>query len=113
MFCFDVEVCVPDGHAPVLATALTPKVSTVDRLKIEKIKQLNDIFIKAWYSWCSYCLVDPDLKPNGELTPDCLIPIRLPDILDDRLVIGHNISYDRARSLEEYDIQQNRTKFKL
>lgn len=42
VFSFDVEVCVKDGHHPIMATALSTK---------------------AWYSWCSSHLIN-DSKPE-------------------------------------------------
>lgn len=88
-FSFDVEVCVQDGHHPVMATALTDQ---------------------AWYGWCSPHLIH-GTKPSGMLTPDDLIPISDPRLSQHRLVIGHNVSYDRARCGTEYLLSGTDTRF--
>ena len=93
----DVEVCVEEGHQPVLATALSPNY---------------------WYSWTSerlvsagrneLHLVDQSSKPFGalgeliSLEPDGE-PVR--ENTRKRLIVGHNVSYDRARIKEEYFIE--------
>ena len=57
----------------------------------------------AWYAWLSPWLL-------GESASDQhLIP--LGDPKKARIVIGHNIGYDRARVAEEYDIQQSKNFF--
>ncbi|KAI0092465.1 gamma DNA-directed DNA polymerase [Irpex rosettiformis] len=57
----------------------------------------------AWYSWVSPWLL-------GE-TSDVqqLIPLGSPDM--PRVVIGHNVSYDRARILEEYRLEGTKSRF--
>ena len=57
----------------------------------------------AWYAWLS-----PWLMGESE-TDQHLIP--LGDPTKPRIVIGHNIGYDRARVLEEYDVAQSRNFF--
>ncbi|KAH8238861.1 hypothetical protein KR038_005045 [Drosophila bunnanda] len=97
---FDVEVCVKEGQAPVLATA----VST-----------------NRWYSWVSpkltkHRLKAPSVEPlDGETdaerphhTPDELIPL---GANGPGLVVGHNVSYDRARLKEQYLIEDTGTRF--
>lgn len=57
---------------------------------------------KAWYCWCSPYLC-------GDDNPRHLIPL---DTLNKtRLVIGHNVGYDRARVLEEYNCQESKAFF--
>ncbi|KAH8274063.1 hypothetical protein KR044_009459 [Drosophila immigrans] len=97
---FDVEVCVREGSAPVLATA----VST-----------------KRWYCWVSPRLTKhrlnvPPMEPidvdhNSERphhTLDELIPLRHDE---PSLIVGHNVSYDRARLREQYLIEDTGTRF--
>lgn len=56
-----------------------------------------------WYAWISPWLL-------GESESDRhLIP--LGDKTKERIVVGHNIGYDRARVLEEYDLQPSRNFF--
>ncbi|KAM8715192.1 hypothetical protein ACLKA7_002267 [Drosophila subpalustris] len=98
---FDVEVCVREGSAPVLATA----VST-----------------KRWYCWVSPKLtkhrldvppVEPiDVDQNERLhhTLDELIPLGQ-GAGEKGLVVGHNVSYDRARLREQYLIEDTGTRF--
>ncbi len=57
----------------------------------------------SWYAWLSPWLM-------GESESDRhLIPLGNPD--QARIVIGHNIGYDRARVAEEYDIKQSKNFF--
>ena len=57
----------------------------------------------AWYAWLSPWLL-------GESENDKhLVPLGNPS--KPRIVIGHNVGYDRARILEEYDIKQTRNFF--
>ncbi|KAI1321015.1 DNA polymerase gamma [Xylariaceae sp. FL0255] len=82
MLCFDVEVMWKESSFAVMACAMS---ST------------------AWYAWLSPWLL-------GESNSDKhLIP--LGDPTRDRVIVGHNIGYDRARILEEYDLKQTRNSF--
>ncbi|KAI1393825.1 DNA polymerase family A [Hypoxylon trugodes] len=82
MLCFDVEVLWKESSFAVMACAMS---ST------------------AWYAWLSPWLL-------GESESDKhLIP--LGDPTKDRVIVGHNIGYDRARVLEEYDLKQSRNSF--
>ncbi len=82
MLVFDTEVMWKESPFAVMACAASPT---------------------AWYAWLSPWLL-------GETDNDCnLIP--LGDAGEDRVVIGHNVGYDRARVLEEYDLRQSRTAF--
>ena len=57
----------------------------------------------AWYAWLSPWLL-------GESDNDRhLVP--LGDPTQARIVVGHNIGYDRARVAEEYDLQQSKNFF--
>lgn len=96
---FDVEVCVRAGKDPVLATA----VST-----------------KRWYCWVSPKLtkhrlnvphvepIEVDSNERPHYTLDELIPLGLSE---HSLVVGHNVSYDRARLREQYLIEDTNTRF--
>ena len=57
----------------------------------------------AWYAWLS-----PWLMGQSE-NDEHLIPLGSPH--QARIVVGHNIGYDRARIAEEYDLQQSRNFF--
>lgn len=82
MLAFDVET-MPKYHPyAIMACAASPN---------------------AWYSWISPWLL-------GETdNPDQLIP--LGDSIVPRTVVGHNVSYDRARVLEEYSLGGTATRF--
>ncbi|KAI1173314.1 DNA polymerase gamma [Nemania sp. FL0916] len=82
MLCFDVEVMWKESSFAVMACAMSPT---------------------AWYAWLS-----PWLLGESE-TDKHLIPLGRPD--HDRIIVGHNIGYDRARILEEYDLKQSRNSF--
>jgi len=79
---FDTEVMWKESSFAVMACAVSPT---------------------AWYAWISPWLL-------GESENDRhLVPLGDPS--QPRIVIGHNIGYDRARILEEYDIKQSHNFF--
>lgn len=82
MLCFDVEVMYKESNYAVMACALGPT---------------------AWYAWLSPWLLG-ESKSMKQLVP-------LGDPTKDRIIIGHNIGYDRARIREEYDLKQTRNAF--
>ncbi|KAI0821816.1 gamma DNA-directed DNA polymerase [Trametes gibbosa] len=57
----------------------------------------------AWYSWISPWLLGESSDPRQ------LIPLGDPRV--PRVVVGHNVSYDRGRVLEEYNIEATQTRF--
>ncbi|ORX72349.1 hypothetical protein DL89DRAFT_282428 [Linderina pennispora] len=81
---FDVEVLVPESPYSVLATAVSEN---------------------AWYGWVSPYLTGESPHPRH------LIPIQDPANQTPRIVIGHNIGYDRARIQEERQIKRPPTAF--
>ncbi|NXK59535.1 DPOG1 polymerase, partial [Sylvietta virens] len=95
---FDVEVCVADGHCPTLAVAVSPH---------------------AWYSWCSRRLLEQRYSWSNHLTLADLIPMETPagascaskqDWME-RVVVGHNVAFDRAFIKEQYLIQGSKMRF--
>lgn len=99
---FDVEVCVKCGKAPTLATAVTAK---------------------AWYGWISESLMNESARPitQHHYSLDELIPLESekdnkehkfsPKAFEPKIVIGHNVSYDRGRIREQYFLKQTKTRF--
>ncbi len=96
---FDVEVLYKLSPYPVMATAVTPN---------------------AWYSWLSPIIFEsppkeiPEPLPRWKRrTPDHhphhLIPLFKGST--PRVVIGHNVGYDRARVLEEYELERPSTRW--
>jgi DNA polymerase gamma 1 len=82
MLTFDVEVLWHQSSYAVMACAVSDK---------------------SWYAWLSPWLL-------GESESDRhLIP--LGDPRKPRIVVGHNIGYDRARIAEEYELDQSRNNF--
>ncbi|KAI1655034.1 DNA polymerase family A-domain-containing protein [Daldinia decipiens] len=82
MLCFDVEVMWKESSFAVMACAMSPT---------------------NWYAWLSPWLL-------GESDTDRhLIPLGDPN--KERIIVGHNVGYDRARILEEYDLKQSRNSF--
>ncbi|KAJ2931197.1 hypothetical protein H1R20_g5903, partial [Candolleomyces eurysporus] len=57
----------------------------------------------AWYAWISPWL----LKETDD--PDHLVPMG--DKTTPRVIVGHNVSYDRQRILEEYRLEGTQTRF--
>ena len=89
---FDVEVCMSEGAMPTLATA---------------------VGCSNWYSW-----VSPRLLDNiGEMSVKHKMPYYTTEELislgleGPKLIIGHNVSYDRARLKEQYLIADTKTRF--
>ncbi|XP_059768484.1 DNA polymerase subunit gamma-1 isoform X2 [Balaenoptera ricei] len=95
---FDVEVCLAEGTCPTLAVAISPS---------------------AWYSWCSRRLVEERYSWTSQLSPADLIPLEVPASAggptqrdwQEQLVVGHNVSFDRAHVREQYLIRGSRMRF--
>ncbi|XP_076401633.1 DNA polymerase subunit gamma-1 [Peromyscus maniculatus bairdii] len=95
---FDVEVCLSEGTCPTLALAISPS---------------------AWYSWCSRRLVEERYSWTSQLSPADLIPLDVSTGAgsspqrdwQEQLVVGHNVSFDRAYIREQYLIQGSRMRF--
>lgn len=87
---FDVETCLNDTvqHAPTIAVAFTDK---------------------AWYSWVSPRLKSHD-KTLRNVSMGDLIPFKSTKSLE-KLVIGHNVGFDRSFLSDQYDLSENGTKF--
>lgn len=79
---FDVEVMYKKSPYAVLCTAVSPK---------------------AWYGWVSPVLTSKTKSWNH------LIPFNTQN--DEKLLVGYNVSYDRARILEEYNIKESKAFF--
>ena len=82
MLSFDVEVMWKESSFAVMACAASPT---------------------TWYSWLSPWLLG-ETENERQLIP-------LGDPTQPRIVVGHNIGYDRARVKEEYSIKQTRNFF--
>ncbi|KAK4143667.1 DNA polymerase family A-domain-containing protein [Dichotomopilus funicola] len=79
---FDTEVMWKDNPYAVMACAGTPE---------------------AWYAWLSPWLLK-ETENKHQLIP-------LGDPKRAKVIVGHNIGFDRARILEEYDLRQTRNAF--
>ena len=96
---FDVEVCRCAGDAPTVATAVSPH---------------------AWYAWVSDAVISGSSGTVGRhySTKD-LIPLESGrmqrgighGITIPRVVVGHNVSYDRARIKEQYWLEGTGMRF--
>lgn len=82
MLCFDTEVMWKDNPFAVMACASSPT---------------------AWYAWISPWLLG-ETKEKTQLVP-------MGNPTQDRIIVGHNVGFDRARILEEYNIKQTRNAF--
>ncbi|XP_022091269.1 DNA polymerase subunit gamma-1-like [Acanthaster planci] len=95
---FDVECLMAEGNFPTLAVAASTE---------------------AWYSWCSERLVEEHLSLSPRITPADLIPMettnsfRLSESVrwKERLVVGHNVSFDRSFIKEQYFLKGTKTRF--
>ncbi|KAL0272832.1 UNVERIFIED_CONTAM: hypothetical protein PYX00_005659 [Menopon gallinae] len=86
---FDVEVSVKVGDAPVLAVAVSAD---------------------SWYGWVSPYLSDKIHSFGKYYVTDMLIPME-PAEDRHRIIVGHNVSYDRARVKEQYYIKHSSLRF--
>ena len=82
MLTFDTEVMWKETSFACMACAVSPT---------------------AWYAWLSPWLLG-ESKSDRHLIP-------LGDTSKPRVIIGHNIGYDRARIAEEYNIEQSNNSF--
>lgn len=82
MLTFDTEVMYKEHPFAVMACAVSPS---------------------AWYAWISPWLLG---ESENEIQ---LVP--LGDPTQPRIIVGHNIGYDRARVFEEYDLKQTHNFF--
>ncbi|KYN00492.1 DNA polymerase subunit gamma-1, mitochondrial [Cyphomyrmex costatus] len=99
---FDVEVCMKQGSLPTLATAVSNK---------------------AWYSWVSNSLAQSISQTFDTqlFTPSILISMesskeeygqRLNQHQKKpKIIVGHNVSYDRSRIKEQYWLNSTGTRF--
>ncbi|KAI1904109.1 hypothetical protein AGOR_G00002300 [Albula goreensis] len=95
---FDVEVCMAEGHCPTLAVAVSPT---------------------AWYSWCSRRLLEDRYTWSSQLSLADLIPLETPPNSTrppagkwkNRLVVGHNVSFDRTHIKEQYLLKGSKMRF--
>ncbi|KAG0259344.1 DNA-directed DNA polymerase gamma mip1 [Actinomortierella ambigua] len=87
---FDVETVPALGKFPVMACAMSSE---------------------AWYGWVSPWLIQPTLA-NGQPNDHHLLTFG-PSLAKgtERILIGHNVGYDRARVLEEYSMELNRIRY--
>ncbi|CAD6930405.1 unnamed protein product [Tilletia controversa] len=81
---FDVETLVNSGPWPVMATALGRK---------------------GWYAWLSPWLTG-ESDSNQHLIPFGSHSDEARHNSPPRLIVGHNVGYDRARILDEYSIER-------
>ncbi|XP_029008599.1 DNA polymerase subunit gamma-1 [Betta splendens] len=95
---FDVEVCTSEGQCPTLAVAVSPT---------------------NWYSWCSKRLIEDRYSWSNQLTPADLIPLETPvnsarppgGEWKERLIVGHNVSFDRSHIKEQYFLKGSKVRF--
>ncbi|CAH2088262.1 unnamed protein product [Euphydryas editha] len=93
----DVEVLMKAGKRPTLACAVSPD---------------------AWYGWVSKPLADGDQHRQYDTVEyDDLIPLETDgfeldhDLDRPRIVIGHNVSYDRSKIKEQYWLNRTGVRF--
>ncbi|XP_073509356.1 DNA polymerase subunit gamma-1 isoform X2 [Phyllobates terribilis] len=95
---FDVEVCMSEGQSPTMAVAVSPQ---------------------HWYSWCSRRLIEDRYTWSNQMSLSDLIPLETSaksnalskPIWMERLVVGHNVSFDRAYIKEQYLIKGSKMRF--
>ncbi|XP_029288872.1 DNA polymerase subunit gamma-1 isoform X1 [Cottoperca gobio] len=95
---FDVEVCMTEGQCPTLAVAVSPT---------------------NWYSWCSKRLIEERYSWSNQLNLADLIPLETPinsarptgGQWKERLIVGHNVSFDRSYIKEQYLLKGSKVRF--
>lgn len=97
---FDVEVCVPFGKNPILACA---------------------VGTNSWFSWTSAVLLNPKDCNPAKFTLRDMIPLESTNyeggynlnkkFKTPKIVVGHNVSFDRARVKEQYWIENTALRF--
>lgn len=95
---FDIEVCMREGSAPTLACAVGENY---------------------WYSWTSKSLLTAKRSYKKQTTIDSpriysdqeMIPMESDDNKQPKIIIGHNVSFDRARIQNQYNLQTTPTRF--
>ncbi|KAG0255907.1 DNA-directed DNA polymerase gamma mip1 [Mortierella polycephala] len=87
MMAFDVETVPALSKYPVMACAISPE---------------------SWYGWVSPWLIDPVTK-DGHQNDQHLLSFGPSGkgIGNEKILVGHNVGYDRARVLEEYTMELN------
>ncbi|CAG8564590.1 2963_t:CDS:10 [Ambispora leptoticha] len=98
LLCFDVETFLKDSPFALIAIAASPN---------------------AWYAWISPQLIEytnnkkklsnQNVDSANSNNKGRLIPIG--NIQKDRIIIGHNVGFDRARIKEEYQLEHSNTYF--
>lgn len=89
LICFDVEVLYKISPYPVMATAATPN---------------------AWYSWLSPSIFANDKSPQSGV-PSTLIPIATSHPDQPKIIVGHNVGYDRSKVLDEYHVKRTQNRW--
>ena len=118
---FDVETLVLYHNCPVMAVALSENAwfdhffSLITKHNIEYESLISSqhvtccIRTQARYSWCSERLVNNDFKYLSSLELDDLIPLEAPNASvrksHKRLVVGHNVGFDRSFVREQYFLE--------
>lgn len=99
---FDIEVCMLAGKAPTLATAMSNE---------------------AWYGWISQSVIDGTSKlvTTHQYSIQNLIPTesyqndsgveQTAEMIEPKVIVGHNVSFDRARIKEQYWLKRTGTRF--
>lgn len=93
---FDVETIVQEGNYPAMATALSDK---------------------HWYSWCSDNLVTDKFRWTTDTRLQDLIPLETTlksSVIEhgkSRLIIGHNVAFDRSFVKEQYYLKKTKLRF--
>lgn len=96
---FNSKVCMSEGEAPTMASA---------------------VGARCWYSWTCNSLLS-ETKQSHRKRSDTemihvysatdMIPMESDASNEHKLIIGHNVSYDRARIRNQYNLQMTPTRF--
>lgn len=95
---FDIEVLMMEGNYPTLATAVSHQF---------------------WYSWCSDYLIEEKFQWSPKPQMEDLIPLesrQTQNIVSaksqkERIIIGHNVGFDRSFVKEQYYLKGTKLRF--
>uniref|UniRef100_A0A672G623 DNA polymerase subunit gamma-1 n=1 Tax=Salarias fasciatus TaxID=181472 RepID=A0A672G623_SALFA len=114
---FDVEVCTTEGQCPTLAVAVSP--TNWNFVFSQRSYDCNVMLLFSRYSWCSKRLIEERYTWSNQLTLADLIPLETPfnsarppgGQWKERLVVGHNVSFDRSFIKEQYLLKGSKVRF--
>ena len=73
--------------------------------EIECMKKFSKILFPTRYCWVSDYIIDADKEVPKDIMPKHLIPFDTVSKMEERLLIGHNVSFDRSFLASQYKMK--------